>query len=61
MPTTTTSLLFVAEERGVPYAAHHCHIFVIDDAGLIVEDRVFCGGRWDAALLAEMEAADNAG
>ena len=24
----------------------------------IVADTVFCGGRWDAALLAEMEAAD---
>jgi hypothetical protein len=24
----------------------------------IVADTVFCGGRWPASLLAEMEAAD---
>jgi hypothetical protein len=26
--------------------------------GLIAADTVFCGGRWPASLLAEMEAAD---
>jgi hypothetical protein len=25
---------------------------------VIVADTVFCGGRWPASLLAEMEAAD---
>jgi len=48
-------------ERGVPHAAHHCHRLRLDDAGLIVADRFFCGGRWDAARLAEMAAADQAG
>lgn len=48
------------EEGGVPYAAHHAHILTLDAAGRIAEDHVFCGGRWDAALLAEMQAADDA-
>ena len=41
---------------GVPHAARHCHVLRFDSDGLIVEDRFFCGGRWDAALLAEMAA-----
>ncbi len=44
-------------ERGVPHAGHHMHLLRLRD-GLIVSDTVFCGGRWPAALLAEMEAAD---
>ncbi len=48
------------EEGGVPHAGHHAHILTLDAAGRIAEDRVFCGGRWDAALLAEMQAADDA-
>jgi hypothetical protein len=44
------------DESGVPHAAHHVHIVRI--AGdEIVSDTVMCGGRWSAALLAEMEAA----
>ena len=42
------------EEAGVPYAARHCHVLTFDGDGLIANDRFFCGGRWDAALLAEM-------
>lgn len=45
------------EADGVPHAAHHVHLLTLADDGRIAEDRVFCGGRWDAALLAEMEAA----
>lgn len=48
-------------ERGVPHAAHHCHRLEFDDQARIVSDRFFCGGRWDAARLAEMAAADQAG
>jgi hypothetical protein len=48
---------FTWTEEGVPHAAHHAHILTIRD-GLIVADTVLCGGRWPAALLAEMEAAD---
>lgn len=43
-------------ENGVPHAAHHMHLLTIRD-GRIVADTVLCGGRWPAALLAEMEAA----
>ena len=44
-------------ENGVPHAAHHMHLLTVRD-DRIVADTVFCGGRWPAALLAEMEAAD---
>jgi hypothetical protein len=44
-------------ENGVPHAAHHMHLLTVRD-DLIVADTVFCGGRWPASLLAEMEAAD---
>ena len=49
--------LLAWEEDGVPHAAHHCHVLRFDDHGRIAGDRFFCGGRWDAALLAEMAAA----
>lgn len=42
---------------GVPQAAHHCHRLTLDATGRICGDRVFCGGRWDATLLAQMEEA----
>lgn len=44
-------------ENGVPHAAHHMHLLTVRD-DRIVADTVLCGGRWPAALLAEMEAAD---
>lgn len=44
------------EEHGVPHAAHQAHIVKVE-GDRIVSDTVFCGGRWPAALLAEMEAA----
>lgn len=44
------------QENGVPHAGHHMHLLTIKD-GLIVSDKVFCGGRWPASLLADMEAA----
>jgi hypothetical protein len=43
-------------ENGVPHAAHHMHLLTLAD-GSIVADTGMCGGRWPAALLAEMEAA----
>ena len=43
-------------EHGVPHAAHHVHLLTVRD-DRIVADTVLCGGRWPAALLAEMEAA----
>jgi hypothetical protein len=45
------------EEGGVPHAAHHVHVLQLDATGRIAEDHVWCGGRWDAAVLAEMAAA----
>lgn len=46
------------EEDGVPHAVHQAHILDVSD-GRITRDVVWCGGRWSAALLAEMaEAAD---
>lgn len=48
-------------ERGVPHAAHHCHILRLAADGRIAGDRFFCGGRWDAGLLAEMATASDAG
>ena len=49
------------EEGGVPFACHQLHVFDVDPGtGAITVDRVWCGGRWDAALLAEMGAAAHA-
>jgi hypothetical protein len=44
-------------ENGIPHAGHHLHVLTVRD-DQIVSDMVFCGGRWPASLLAEMEAAD---
>ena len=43
-------------EGGVPHAAHHVHVLEVRD-GRISRDTVMCGGRWPAALLAEMQAS----
>jgi hypothetical protein len=50
----------VWSEKGVPHTGHHLHVLELTD-GLISRDTVFCGGRWPASLLAEMEAAEAAG
>jgi hypothetical protein len=47
------------EEHGVPHACHQAHVVRVDDEK-IVADTVFCGGRWSAALLAEMAASQAA-
>ena len=41
---------------GVPHAAHQVHLLAVDGER-ISADTAFCGGRWPASLLAEMEAA----
>ena len=46
-------------DDGVPHACHQMHVIRIAE-DRIASDTVFCGGRWPADLLAEMEAA-NAG
>jgi hypothetical protein len=45
-------------ENGTPHAAHHVHLLTTDGGGRIARDVVFCGGRWPAALLAQMAEAD---
>ena len=48
-------------ENGVPHAARQVHVLELDGEGRIAHDHMWCGGRWPATLLAEMEAAGNAG
>ena len=48
-------------EDGVPHAARQVHVLELDGDGRIAHDDMWCGGRWSAALLAEMEKASNAG
>jgi hypothetical protein len=47
-------------EQGVPHAARQVHVLELDPEGRIVHDNMWCGGRWSATLLAEMEAASDA-
>lgn len=42
------------EENGVPHAAHQAHVIQVDSEG-ITYDTIWCGGRWPAGLLAQME------
>jgi hypothetical protein len=44
-------------EDGVPYAAHQAHVIAVD-GDRIRADVLWCGGRWSASLLAEMEDAE---
>lgn len=44
------------KEGGVPHAVHQAHVIAVAD-GAVVRDRVWCGGRWPASLLAEMGEA----
>ena len=46
------------EERGVPHAVHQAHVLEVTD-GCITRDQVWCGGRWPAALLAEMAGVNS--
>jgi hypothetical protein len=47
------------ETDGVPHAAHQVHILEVTDHH-ITRAEVWCGGRWPAALLAEMAEAGSA-
>jgi len=43
-------------EDGVPHAVHQAHVLrVVGDR--VTSDTAWCGGRWSASALAEMEAA----
>jgi hypothetical protein len=48
-------------EDGVPHAARQVHVLDLDADGRIAHDNMWCGGRWPAGLLAEMQAASDAG
>jgi hypothetical protein len=48
-------------EGGVPHAARQVHVLDLDADGRVSHDAMWCGGRWPAHLLAEMEAARHAG
>jgi hypothetical protein len=43
-------------EDGTPHAVHQAHVLTVSD-DRIIRDTAWCGGRWSAAALAEMEAA----
>lgn len=48
----------VWEERGVPFAARQVYVLDVDPSSdRITAIHTWCGGRWSAARLAEMEAA----
>jgi hypothetical protein len=44
------------EQDGVPHTCHQVHILEVRH-DLIVRDTAMCGGRWPAALMAEMAEA----
>jgi hypothetical protein len=44
-------------ENGQPWACHQSHHLTLDSEARIVGVTLFCGGRWPAPLLAEMEEA----
>jgi len=41
------------EEMGEPHLSHQAHVIEVS-GGMIVRDTAWCGGRWGAALMAEM-------
>ena len=43
-------------EEGIPFACRQVHVLEVR-GDQIVRDNVWCGGRWDAARLAQMGAA----
>jgi hypothetical protein len=42
-------------EDGAPWVSHQVHLVAISE-GQITRHEVWCGGRWEAALQAEIEA-----
>jgi len=44
-------------EHGVEHTCHQAHILELV-RGLVSHDTAFCGGRWPAPLVAEMERAE---
>jgi len=46
-------------EDGVEHTCHQAHILQLQE-NHIIKDTAWCGGRWPAPLVAEMQAAANA-
>jgi hypothetical protein len=44
------------EEKGIPHAAHQAHVIKMNAEG-ITSDTIWCGGRWPASLMAQMDEA----
>jgi hypothetical protein len=45
---------------GVAHTGRHVHLIDLDATGAIVSDHVWCGGRWPADLIAQMEQVRHA-
>jgi hypothetical protein len=63
LPTPTGEIVeytLTWTEDGVAHTGRHVHVIDLDDTGAIVSDHVWCGGRWPADLLAQMEQARHA-
>jgi hypothetical protein len=64
LPTATGEIVeytLTWTEDGVAHTGRHVHVIDLDDNGAIVSDHVWCGGRWPADLLAQMDQARHAG
>ena len=48
------------EENGEPHISHQAHVIHVS-GGMIVRDTAWCGGRWGAALMAEIAEAEAGG
>jgi hypothetical protein len=59
IPGGATLVQFVLtwEEQGEPHMCHQAHLIEQQD-GRITRDTVWCGGRWDSALMAQMAEAN---
>jgi hypothetical protein len=59
LPDGATLVQFVLtwEEHGEPHMCHQAHLIEHQD-GRITHDTVWCGGRWDSALMAQMAEAN---
>jgi hypothetical protein len=44
------------QEQGITHMCHQAHILRLENE-LIAADTVFCGGRWPASLIEEMDIA----
>ena len=51
---TIVRFLLTWTEQGIPHAAHQAHFLRVED-DRIVAHQVWCGGRWAADLMADME------